>query len=910
MHFLALALACLLCGGAAQAAPAVAFFYGAAPPTDELAAFDAVVLEPDHAPSGPPRASATQWFAYVSVGEIHRSRPYLAALPSGWQLGVNPAFDSIIIDQAQAGWPEFFAEQVVRPLWQRGWRGLFLDTVDSYQFVAKTPEARARQEAGLVALVRTLRARFPGVKLFFNRGFEILPQVHTEAYAVAAESLYRAYDHGAKRYREVSGADRAWLAAQLRKVKDEYQLLAVAVDYVPSVDRELARATARRISADGFVPWVANPGLDTLGVGAIEVMPRRVLIVYEKTPGVEQLIAHDAHRIGATPLNWLGYVPDYREVSEALPEGNLVGRYAGVITWFTEDSPAAERAWPWIRRQIDSGMRVAMFGAFGFRLDRTRAELLGLSLADWPGQPRTLQVTASDPIVGYETQPVPDRLAFQSLTVMRGKPLLTVSANSARADAPRMHPVAFTDWGGYALNPYHMLTLPGALSRRWVVDPFAFLTQALALPVLPVPDPTTESGRRLLLVHVDGDGFPSKAERPDAPAAGEVMLDEVLSRYPLPHTVSVIEGEIGKRGLYPERSAALEAIARRIFALAHVEVASHSLSHPFRWQRPAPAAGQKDYSYTLNLPGYVYDAREEVRGSAAYIDKVLAPQGKRTRVFLWTGDCNPDEMPLEQAAQGGLLNMNGGDTLITRADPTLTSVAPLGIPRGRHFQVYAPNQNENVYTSLWQGRYYGYERVIETFELTEAPRRLKPVNIYYHAYSATKTASLAALHKVYAWALAQPLHPVYASEYIERVLDFNRAVVARTADGWRVRGMGAMRTLRAPRSLGLPGGDIAGYVAHGEDLYLHLLRDGAEVRFSAAAPAGPAVEQANARITGFERVPGGARLSLDGHVPIEFTLRGAEGCEVRYAGRPITRRNDGRYRLAAAQADGIDIRCT
>ncbi len=93
----------------------------------------------------------------------------------------------------------------------------------------------------------------------------------------------------------------------------------------------------------------------------------------------------------------------------------------------------------------------------------------------------------------------------------------------------------------------------------------------------------------------------------------------------------------------------------------------------------------------------------------------------------------------------GVLNMNGGDTLITRADPSLTRVAPLGIPRGRHYQVYAPNQNENVYTELWRGPYYGYERVIETFELTELPRRLKPVNIYYHAYSATKTASLAAL---------------------------------------------------------------------------------------------------------------------------------------------------------------------
>jgi hypothetical protein len=236
-------------------------------------------------------------------------------------------------------------------------------------------------------------------------------------------------------------------------------------------------------------------------------------------------------------------------------------------------------------------------------------------------------------------------------------------------------------------------------------------------------------------------------------------------------------------------------------------------------------------------------------------------------------------------------------------------VAPFGIPRGRYFQVYAPNQNENVYTSLWQGRYYGYERVIETFELTETPRRLKPVNIYYHTYSATKTASLAALHKVYAWALGQPLHPVYASEYIERVLDFNRAVVVRTAAGWRVRGLGALRTVRAPRSLGYPQGDIAGYALHGDEVYLHLVGEEAEIRFSPAPSSAPAVREANARITALERHGNAMRLSLDGHVPIQFSLQSAERCEVRYAGRLVAAGRDGRYPLAVTQAHGVDIRC-
>ncbi len=914
MKGLILAL-CIACTGAAQAAnavPSVAFFYGASPPLAELAAFDAVVLEPSHLGAAP-AAKDTLWFAYVSVGEVEKSRPYFADLPAAWQIGRNAAFGSILVDQAQPGWPAFFAERVVQPLWDRGWRAFFLDTLDSYQLAATTPGARERQEAGLVAVVTALRARFPGVKLFFNRGFEILPRVHAEAWGVAAESLYRAYDHGAKKYLEVNAADREWLTGQLARVRDEYRLPAVAIDYVPPAERELARATAKRIMADGFVPWVANPALDQLGVGAIEVMPRRVLLLYEKLDAADQLIYKDAHRVAALPLEWMGYVPEYRDINEPLPEGTLAGRYAGIVTWLTDETPAAERLYPWLRRQMQDGTRVVFFSSFGFRLDGARAEALGLSLGQLQRQPEHVTVSRRDPIMGFEFSPEPDRRTFQPLTVgggtAAGGALLSLTGDQGE----RMDPVALTAWGGYALFPYHVVTLPGAGSKRWVLDPFAFLARALALPAMPVPDVTTESGRRLLLVHVDGDGFPSRAERPGGPVSAQVLLDEILLRYRIPQTVSVIEGEIAAIGLHPAESPALEAIARRIFALPHVQIASHTLSHPFRWQaleavRP-DSAGTGENQYSLNLPGYTYDVRAEISGSINYINERLAPPGKQAHILLWSGDCNPDELPLAETVRAGVLNMNGGDTLITRADPTLTRVAPMGIPRGPYYQVYAPNQNENVYTELWHGPYYGYERVIETFELTELPRRLKPVNIYYHMYTTTKTASLASLHKVYRWALSQPLHPVHAAEYIQRAMDFRDVVVARTAEGWRVRGLGAIRTLRAPAAMGVPDGDVAGHAMHAGYSYALLTGARAELRYAAAAPAGPRLSDANARVVAFERRGTGARVSLAGYVPIEFRLADGARCEARFEGRTLPRGADGNYRIPRTQADGIELRC-
>src|SRR2546423_7887919 len=84
------------------ASPHIAFFYGANPPWDELQAFDVVVVEPGHVTD--PKlhfTSRTQLFAYVSIGEIERDRPYISELPPAWVAGVNQPWNSVIVDQTQ-----------------------------------------------------------------------------------------------------------------------------------------------------------------------------------------------------------------------------------------------------------------------------------------------------------------------------------------------------------------------------------------------------------------------------------------------------------------------------------------------------------------------------------------------------------------------------------------------------------------------------------------------------------------------------------------------------------------------------------------------------------------------------------------------------------------------------------------
>lgn len=894
------------------AAPNIAFFYGPNAPWDELHAFDIVVVEPGHNIDVAARTTPrTQLFAYISVGEVSPDRPYAKEIPKEWLAGTNRPWGTVVIDQTRPEWPRFFVDRVVAPLWQAGYRGFFLDNLDSFHFVAKTEEERVGQQQGLIAVIREIRARFPEAKLIFNRGFEILPQVHREAFAVAAESVFRGWSPKGAQYVEVSESDRKWLLGQLHRVRDEYKLPVIAIDYVAPGSLEAARETAKRITGLGFIPWVANSELDQIGIGAIEVMPRKVLMLYDGDGNEFSLYEDRIHALATMPLNYLGYAVEYVDINRGLPQAPLAGRYAGVVMWFGDNLSARKPGLrEWLGRQRAAGTRMAILGTLPFMPTDPLARSFGISGGALARAPQQVSIEHRDPLIGFEMQPILDRRFFVRLQSEQSTVLLRL-----RSDAgDTMDAAAFTAWGGYALSPYDIVALPRDAGTRWIVQPIEFMRRALALPAMPVPDVTTENGRRLMLAHIDGDGFVNRAEFVGTPFAGDVLLRQVLEKYRIPHSVSIIQGEIAPNGMFPKESPQLEQIARRIFALPHVEIASHTFSHPFRW---SPASATADsLAYNLAIPGYTFDLNAEIGGSIDYINTRLAPAGKRTQLIFWTGDTNPGRNAVELAYRAGVMNLNGGGADITRANPTLSSVWPLGMPRGPYFQVYAPNHNENVYTNLWTGPFYGYERAIETFELTERPYRLKPINIYYHAYSASKRASLNALDRVYQWALRQQVMNIYASEYAQKVLDFNRAVVARTADGWLIRTSGALREVRAPVSLGTPdiaaSQNIAGYSRQGNEQYIHLADGEARLRFGADSPRQPYIVDANARIERWQRNGSTIQFALQGHVPLRFSLGNVGACRVSADGKPLSGIAQGgitRYEMKQNGSDRISITC-
>lgn len=882
-------LACLGAGSAwaldTAPMPSVALYYGAQPPWPSLQAYDEVVVDPDHVPNPAAVGLAhTRLTAYVALGEVQPSRAYASRIPPTWLIGDNQDWGSRIVDQSQSAWPAFFVREVITPLWAAGYRSFFFDTLDSYHRVSKTAAQRRTQEDGMVAVVQAVKAAYPDARLVFNRGFEILPRTHQWVAMVAAESLFQGFDAGKQRYTEVPEADRTWLLGQLNTVRNQYQLPVLAIDYVPPLQRKLARATAQRIAALGFIPFVSQPTLDSVGVGAVEPVRRRVLNIYSP------MVDHDGLRFSlvvnnaAAVLNHLGLVLEHAPV-DRLPTLAL-SDWAGVVIWLDNDpSPPQSLALQrWLTGQVVGRIPLALVHPSGRLLDIDMAQTLGLQTDTGAAAVAPVTVSHQADWVGFETPPQTLADEFRPLRAPGADVALRLMRASQTSDA-----VAITDWGGYALGPHAVAGLPADVGNRWVIDPFVFFARALQLDDTPAPDVTTQGGRRMLLIHMDGDGFVSRTELPGNAIAGQMVLDRVVRRYRVPMTLSVIEAEVSPQGLYPGLAAHAQDVARQIFKEPHVAMASHSYSHPFVWTKVSDRSGESGKAYNLRIPGYRFDLAREVAGSVRYMDTTLAPPGKRTEVFLWTGDCIPGDDALALTERLGLLNMNGGDTTATRSHPTLTEVEGLGLRRAGGMQVFAPNQNENVYTNNWTGPFYGFERVIETFELTELPRRLKPINIYFHTYITTKAAGMRSLDKVFAYALAQPLTPVHAADYIRQVQNFDQVSVARTPTGWRVRGARHLRTLRVPRALGWPNPahslGVAAVAEHAGAWYVTLHADNANLVLDAQPSTQPHLVSVNARVT--QADPKALRWAVKAYVPLRWTLAHAQGCTVRLNGRPV-----------------------
>ncbi|TAE34175.1 MAG: hypothetical protein EAY65_03540 [Alphaproteobacteria bacterium] len=408
---------------------------------------------------------------------------------------------------------------------------------------------------------------------------------------------------------------------------------------------------------------------------------------------------------------------------------------------------------------------------------------------------------------------------------------------------------------GFALYTHQANTEEKEFTQRWLVDPFRFLSTTLGAKDKPRPDVTTLWGKRIFYTHLDGDGWNNLTEldeyKDQRVISAKVLMEKVYKAFPsFAFTVGPIVSEL-QESCYG--SANSVAVAREIFALPNVEASSHTMTHPLFWEYfddgdnvkevryldqypPKPTDNESIYDalshslerdesakqwekiraqYDADAPlspmdAYMrrfyktprsyacapYNEDAEITGAAAYIQNLL-PKGKKVKLVQWSGNTSPSEQILRKTREAGLLNINGGDSRFDKEYLSYAYVAPIGIAVGNERQIYSSNSNENTYTESWSDKFFGFRYLVDTLRNTEEPRRVSPVNIYYHTYSAQKQGSMEALLQNYRFAEAQQTIPIFTSHYARIALGYYETQLIDLGEQrWRVRNRGALQTIR------------------------------------------------------------------------------------------------------------------
>ena len=228
---------------------------------DAIRDYDLAVLDSEVEAEIPShRSPGGTLLGYLSLGEIHHGRDCFAEVDrEGLLLEANPNWpDARLVDMRAARWRDRVVEQLVPGILERGFDGLFFDTLDNAEALERRDLARfAGMVAGAAELVRSVRRRFPNLPIMVNRGYAVLPRIAGQFDMLLGESVRTTFDARSKAYRAVPEEGYLWQVQKMREARErDRRLRLFSLDYWhPEDGAGIARTYAVQ-RANGFVPYV------------------------------------------------------------------------------------------------------------------------------------------------------------------------------------------------------------------------------------------------------------------------------------------------------------------------------------------------------------------------------------------------------------------------------------------------------------------------------------------------------------------------------------------------------------------------------------------------------------------------------------------------------------------------------
>ncbi|HEY7643992.1 MAG TPA: endo alpha-1,4 polygalactosaminidase [Hyphomicrobiales bacterium] len=243
-------------------------FYGQTADEATLAAYDIVILDPGFTGSIEAVArSGAQLFGYLSLGEIRTTSPFFGRVHADAVLDeslFSPGTRKI--DIRHPSWQSLVLDHLVPEIQAQGFAGLMLDTLDTPPHLEQVDGERyAGMRQAAIDLVRTIRSRWPEMKLIMNRGYALLPELADILDAIIAESLLTRPNPANGNSMWTSEREVAQQLALLTPVKRWWWAPPIlSLDYWAPEDTATIEQIYRRERKLGHHPYVATPLLDRI----------------------------------------------------------------------------------------------------------------------------------------------------------------------------------------------------------------------------------------------------------------------------------------------------------------------------------------------------------------------------------------------------------------------------------------------------------------------------------------------------------------------------------------------------------------------------------------------------------------------------------------------------------------------
>ncbi len=610
-----------------------------------------------------------------------------------------------------------------------------------------------------------------------------------------------------------------------------------------------------------------------------QTLPRKILALYDPAEHPDFFYSN-LHQYAEFPLNHLGMMLEYHSINEPIPHPNSKTDFHAILSWFRHPQAIKnpETYCKSLLQWMDAGKKLVILEHPGFLSHQlpTVCQQVFVKLgvryeAEQSDNPYFIDyVQKQSDMIEFERKLTNlDSLGFAIFAPL-DQNKLKIYLLAKRKDMPsRPSALVFANSHGAFVYPGYANIL--SYDRRiaqWRINPFKFFNEVLQLQTWPRPDVTTLYGRRIFFTHVDGDGIFNISRQDQKNYSGEIILNEVVQKYPLlPITLSYITYYFEDKKYLNDRE---KKLYYDLSTPPHVEIASHTYAHPLRWDLGTLSFHPKNYQM---------NPQREIVGAVQEINKLFTALAipKPIQILQWSGDCKPTEPQLALAEQSGLFNINGGDSRFDSEYSSYSHVAPIGMQRGKYLQIYSGAPNENIYTNLWQGPFYGFREVLHTFQNTETPLRVKPINIYYHFYVAEYFESLQVLKNIFEKVLSQKIFALFTSDYIRLAQDFYQIKMEAIGKGFTMQHAGLLRTLRIDQTNQFvdmqASTGILGFKHEQGNLYVHLAAGTkAKLFLSETPPKQPYLQEASFWPSDFHITPNLGRFKKQGYWQSEIVL--------------------------------------